>query len=70
MTEEFNLTAERRKLFEEVLVGKPNGARIYRIILEQDEEFIKQLKEKFSEWIIDEEDLASAFMMIDKLNGV
>ena len=45
MTNEFNLKEERKKVFE-MFLGTPHIAQIYRIILEQDKEFIRLLKEE------------------------
>jgi hypothetical protein len=46
-TKEFNLSEKRKELFEKELIGKITSAgRIYRIILEQDKEFIRLLKEE------------------------
>ena len=43
---QFNLLKERRKLFEQELLGKITSAgRIYRKIMAQDEEFIYRLIE-------------------------
>ena len=58
--EEFNLSEERRKLFEKELLGKITSAgRIYRKIIEQDKEFIEEqekliedLRDKEIDWVI------------------
>jgi len=43
---EFNLRKKRRELFEKELVGRPNGGRIYRKIIAQDKQFIKEILEE------------------------
>lgn len=66
MTEdkEFCLSDEREKLFKQELLGKPNGGRIYRMIISQDKETIKILKEKLFHRLLIED-----IEIIDKIFG-
>ena len=50
---EFNLRKKRRELFEKELVGRPNGGRIYRKIIAQDKQFLKEVLDELEKkcWI-------------------
>ena len=40
--DKFNLSEKRKELFEIILKEKPTAGRVYRIIKDQDKEFIKK----------------------------
>lgn len=75
--EEFNLIEERKKLFEEELIGEiASAGRIYRKIRQKDREFIKILKEasENNDWEVAIDDgkedgfrIVSGHEFIDKL---
>ena len=48
---EFNLRKKRRELFEKELVGRPNGGRIYRKIIAQDKQFLKEVLDEIDKSI-------------------
>jgi hypothetical protein len=61
----FNLLNKRREIFH-IFVGTPHIAQIYRIILEQDKEFIRLLKEEIRKGSCA---TPTAYDIIDKLSG-
>ena len=48
---EFNLRKKRRELFEKELVGRPNAGRIYRKIIAQDKQFLKEVLDEIDKSI-------------------
>ncbi len=62
---EFNLSEKRRKAFEP-FIGMSHIAQFYRIVLSQDEEFIKLLKKEFRKGCMA---TPTAYEIIDKLAG-
>ena len=63
------LSEKRKELFEIILNQKPTAGRIYRIILKQDREFIKKLKEIINYSYGDLQGIKLTMKEIDKLAG-